>query len=57
MILLKKGKAHSTIKGTIVAVAVECVAADTIIERRAANKAPTYPPATMRRYAWKKVKL
>ncbi len=40
MILLKKGKAHNRIKGTIIAVAVERAAADTSIESVEANKVP-----------------
>lgn len=35
MILLKKGKAHNTINGTMPAVAVERDAADTVIEMTA----------------------
>lgn len=47
IILLKNGKAHNTINGTIIAVVVECVIADTSIANKEANNVPTYPPITI----------
>ena len=43
--------------GTITAVGVECVSADTIIASVAANTVPIYPPKTIKMYACKKVIL
>ncbi len=47
IILLKNGKAHNTINGTIIAVVVECVIADTSIANKEANNVPTYPQITI----------
>ena len=56
-ILLKNGNAHNTIKGTIIAVGVECVSADISIASVEANTVPIYPPKTIKKYACKKVIL